>query len=412
MTLVFRDSLTGQLTPSEPGPRPLTMYVCGPTVYAQAHVGHARTYLYFDLIRRYFRDQGRPVRHVMNITDYEDKISQRAADLGLSWRELARREERRFLGDFRRLGLLPPELTPRASAFVGEMVELVEALMRRGRTTWEGEELYFEPEPAPDGANFPVGRELSRHAVPEAGRPLPGSDPRARRILLWRRQDAPAASWGSPWGKGAPGWTLECYAMARRYLGIPVDLHGGGTDLIFPHHYAENAVALALDRRPFARQFLHTGFVTQQGHKMSKSVGNLVALGDAIDRHGAAGLRWYLLAPRYNARLEWNERAATHATEQVSEFLRRVRASLEPGGGGSLRSSDLTAVVRRAVGRLENGFGVDGMFEELRGWSDRMARAPDPRFERGSGRVVRANYRRLERLTGLPLTRRDDRGSG
>ena len=410
MPLTFRDSLTGRPQTVARGPRPVGMYVCGPTVYAGAHVGHARNYLYFDLLRRYFRDQGRAVRHIMNITDFEDKISERAAGLGLTWRQLARREERRFLADFRRLGLLRPDVTPRASAFVQEMIHYSKALVGTGRASWDGDELYFDPDPATDARNFPVGRDLSRHAVLEPDRPPPGSDPRSRRILLWRRQLPPAASWNSEWGRGAPGWTVECYAMARKYLGIPVDLHGGGMDLVFPHHYAENAISLTLDDRPFARQFLHTGFVTQEGHKMSKSVGNLVRLGDALDRYGASGLRWYLLAPRYNARLEWNEAAAERARVEMEEFAQRVRSTLAAGQGGTLRATALARLLQRVVHRFEDGFGVDGVFEELRAWSDRIGSTPVPRFERGAGPAARAHYRRLEALLGLRLISPGGRG--
>jgi L-cysteine:1D-myo-inositol 2-amino-2-deoxy-alpha-D-glucopyranoside ligase len=405
MTLTFRDSLTGKSLPvPHPRDRPLTMYVCGPTIYARAHIGHGRTYLYFDLLRRYFREQGWAVRHVMNITDYEDKITQRAAELGLTWRELARREERRFLADFRRLGLIPPSVTPRASAFVREMLEYAQALERTGRTSWDGDELYFDPDPATDVQNFPVGRELSRHAVLAPGRPPPGTDARSRRVLLFRRQVPPAASWPSPWGPGAPGWTLECYAMARRYLGVPVDLHGGGTDLIFPHHYSENAVSLTLEGQTFARRFLYMGFVTQGGHKMSKSVGNLFPLGDALDLFGQSALRWYLLTPRYNARLEWDERAAARAQVEQQEFARRVRLTLSRGQGGSLRSSELPRLLARVLHRFENGFGVDGVFDELRGWADRIGEAAIPRFERGGTPLARKQYRRLEQLLGLDLT--------
>jgi cysteinyl-tRNA synthetase len=380
------------------------MYVCGPTIYARAHVGHGRNYLYFDLLRRYFRDRGQPVRHVMNITDYEDKVTVRATELGLTWRELARREERGFLADFRRLGLLPPHETPRASAFVVDMVRYAEALARTGRATWDGDELYYAPDPATDVRNFPVGQELSEHAVLEPGRPPPGDDPRSRRVLLFRRQVPPAASWSSPWGPGAPGWTLECYAMAKKYLGVPVDIHGGGMDLIFPHHYSENAVALSLDGHPFARRFLHIGFVTQEGHKMSKSVGNLVPLGDALDRVGTSALRWYLMSPRYNMRLEWDERAAEKAKAELDGFRERVRSTLSPGQGGTIRSSELTRLLTRVLRRFEDGFGVDGVCDALRDWSDRVARSPVPRFERGALSHARSQYRRLEGLLGLDLT--------
>lgn len=408
MPLLVRDSLSGQtraLTTAAAG-RPLSMYVCGPTIYAHAHVGHGRNYLYFDLLRRYFRDRGQPVRHVMNITDYEDKISQRAGDLGLTWRDLARREEKDFLSDFRRLGLLPPQVTPRASAFVREMLRYSEALVRTGRTSWDGDELYFEPTPESDRQNFPVGEELSQHAVPEPNLPLPGSDPRARRVLLFRRQEPPAASWPSPWGPGAPGWTLECYAMAQRYLGLPVDIHGGGTDLIFPHHYSENAVSLMLDHQLFARTFVYTGFVTQQGRKMSKSKGNLVPLSEALDRYGASALRWYFLTPRYNARLEWTEESARRARAEYEGVRDRLRVSVRPGGSGSLRVADLADAVDRMFLHFEDSFGVDGVLDELRQWAERIGRSPTPRFGRGELGAARRHYQRIERLLGLRLISR------
>ncbi|MCI4348540.1 MAG: class I tRNA ligase family protein, partial [Thermoplasmata archaeon] len=191
---------------------------------------------------------------------------------------------------------------------------------------------------------------------------------------------------------------------------IPVDLHGGGTDLVFPHHFAENAVALTLDHRTFARRFLHTGFVTQGGHKMSKSVGNLVSLTDALDRYGASALRWYLLSPRYNARLEWDEAGAARARAELDVFRRRVRLTLAAGQGGSLRSADLARLLHRVIRRFEDGFSIDGVIDELRGWSDRIGRAQTPGFERGAGPAVRGHYRRLEQLVGLSLTGPAGRG--
>ncbi len=372
-------------------------------MYDGAHVGHARTYLYFDLLRRYWRDRGVRVRHVMNLTDFEDKITARAEVLGLSWRALARREEQGFFADFRRLETLPPHVTPRASGSVPEMVRWAKALARRGTTFWEGNELFLQPDPALDTENFPVGADFARHAVLEVDRPEPQADPTAHRFLLWRRQSPPAASWPSPWGPGAPGWHVECYALARRYLSVPVDVHGGGLDLIFPHHYAENAIALTLDRRPFARRFLHTGFVTQAGQKMSKSRGNLARLAGALDDLGPGAVRWYLLRPPYNQRLEWEPAAAEEAAVSFALLQRRVRGSLPRGRGGSLPPRRLERLARGIVGALENGFGVDRAFGALRAWSEFLGEARDPVFARGSLREVRRRYGRIEALLGLRL---------
>jgi cysteinyl-tRNA synthetase len=405
MALVFRDSLSGQSLPlAVPPDRPLAMYVCGPTVYDRTHVGHARTYLYFDLLRRYFRERKIPVRHVMNITDFEDKITERAQELGMGWRALARREETGFFADLRRLGVIRPHVAPRASHFVPDMIRFTQALERTGRTTREGDEIYFEGEPAFDARNFPEGAEFARHAVIEPGRPPPSEDPSARRFLVWRRQGPPAPSWPSPWGRGSPGWHLECYSMVQRYFGVPVDLHGGGLDLVFPHHYAENVVAFTLDGSPFSRRFLHTGFVTQSGAKMSKSLGNLVSLREALRRYGAPALRWYLLRPRYNTRLEWSDRDAQRAREEFTELRRRVRGSLANGAGGTVSLQELRDRDQRVLASIEDGFAVDRALAELREWGDRLSSAARARFARGDRRAARTIYARWGALFGLPLT--------
>ncbi|MCI4368618.1 MAG: class I tRNA ligase family protein, partial [Thermoplasmata archaeon] len=292
MRLSLRDSLSGEqlFVPGAPA-RPVGMYVCGPTVYGRAHVGHARTYLCFDLIRRFAEARGSKVVHVMNFTDYEDKITARAAQLGVGWRDVAQQAEQGFRHDLGRLGLLAPHFTPRASAFVPQMIRAIERAERAGLTEKRPEGLYFVPQRAPDPRNFAVGSELARHAVPEPGHPIPRDDAGAREFLLWQRQGVPGPTWPSPWGTGAPGWHVECYAMAGNYLRLPLDVHGGGADLRFPHHYSENELSLALDDRPFAHLFVHTGFVTEHGAKMSKSVGNLVPLSVPVDQVGADALK-------------------------------------------------------------------------------------------------------------------------
>src|SRR5579864_3507224 len=173
MDLTFRDSLSGERRPV-PRPRrgPLALYVCGPTVNDMAHVGHGRTYAYFDIIRRFYRDEGVAVRHVMNITDFEDKITARARSLGLSWRALARREEARFKADLAALRLLPPHLTPRASTFVPEMIRLIGRLEKLGRVVRDADSWYYRTPTPHDPRNFPVGAELAKHAVPEPGEPV------------------------------------------------------------------------------------------------------------------------------------------------------------------------------------------------------------------------------------------------
>jgi cysteinyl-tRNA synthetase len=402
MPFRLRDSLSGRRRELVPRPgRPFTLYTCGPTVYDAAHVGHGRTYLYFDVLRRTLEARGVRVRHVMNITDYEEKISWRAESLGLRWQELARRETARFHTDMRRLGILAPHVEPKASAFVRPMIAVSRRLALRGRVRCRGDSWDWVP-PGPSHRNFPVGDELAEHVVVEPGVDPPSPEG-AREIELWRRAGPPLPSWPGPWGRGAPGWHLECYAMASRHLGMPVDLCGGGVDLIFPHHYAGNEIALALDGTLFARQFLHLGFVTQLHRKMSKSRGNLVTLAAATRTHGADGLRWYLLGRPYNARVEWVEAEAARAAAEWAAVRRSLRTAVEPGAGGTLAPAPFEQICEEVTQAVENGLGVASAYDQLRALALKVDAAARPRLPRGHRNAARASYRQVERVLGLHL---------
>jgi cysteinyl-tRNA synthetase len=403
MELIVPDTLSGDRRTVRHGPgRPVTLYVCGPTVYDRAHVGHARTYLYFDLARRFLESEGLAVRHVMNITDFEDKIDARAAELGLGWRALARREEREFLRDLANLDVRIPHHRPRASDFVPQMIRVARRLERTGRVHRSGDEWIYTPPRRRPGANFPTDRQLATHAVVEPGHPFPTRGDRVGAFMIWRRQDPPKASWPSPWGRGVPGWHLECFAMAERYLGTPVDLHGGGVDLIFPHHYAENEIALAVHRTRFSRTFLHTAFVVLHGDKMSKSTGNLVTLRSVLDRTEPSALRWYLLSKPLFRRLEWDPAALARSAEEYARVRAAVRSFLGPRGpAGRTRSARrLAEGVRRDLAR---GLAAERAFARLRAWSERSYResaAPGKPAER---LAARAAFRSIEERTGLVL---------
>ncbi|HEV2449061.1 MAG TPA: class I tRNA ligase family protein, partial [Thermoplasmata archaeon] len=330
---------------------------------------------------------------------YEEKISWRAESLGLSWRGLARRETGRFHADLDRLGILPPHCEPKASDFVRPMIDVARRLARKGKVLRRGDSWVWVP-PPPSHRNFPVGDEFSEHAVLEPGVEPPSPDA-AREIELWRKESAPLPNWPSPWGRGAPGWHLECYAMATRHLGLPVDLCGGGVDLIFPHHYAGNEIALALDESLFARQFLHTGFVTQLHRKMSKSRGNLVALGPAIERYGPDALRWYLLGRPYNSRIEWSEEEAAAVALEWAEIRRRLRSAVGAGAGGTLDPSGFTVLPEAVTLAVENGLGVQAAYDRLRALAATIGAAAGPRVPRGEQKAARAGLRGMERVLGL-----------
>jgi cysteinyl-tRNA synthetase len=404
MTVRLHDTLSGRLLPvRRPRGRPLDMYVCGPTVYAPAHVGHARTYLYFDVLRRTLAGERLPVKHVLNITDFEEKIDRRAEALGISWRQLARREETAFFRDMDVLGILRPDYRPRASEFIPRMVKVAARLAKTGRVEREGDAFYYYPPDRPQRQNFPLAAELSRHAVPEPGHPFPVQESRAGAFMVWQRQDPPLPSWPGPWGRGMPGWHLECYAMADRYLGVPVDLHGGGLDLIFPHHYAENEIALALDHRPFSRAFLHTGFVLQNGQKMSKSTGNLISIREALTDGGPGGLRWYLLSPPYSQRLEWNSRRYHEAISEHRTACRTISAWLNGGARGRIGARHARELAARVRADLTENLGTDRAIAHIREFVETLRADPSGRAPAGERSAARAALCSIELRLGIPL---------
>lgn len=404
MFLSFKDTLDGFVRPFRPPRnRPVHLYVCGPTVYDRAHVGHARTYLYFDVVRRFLEAEGSRVRYVMNVTDFEDKITNRAAALGVTWRALARREERRFFAELAKIRVEPPTETPRASEYVGEMIATIRRLEKGGFVGPSDGSLLYSPRQNVCNRNFAVGRALEEHVVPEPGAPPLPTDGTAGGFVLWRPQAPPAPSWPSPWGAGMPGWHLECYAMAHRLLGLPVDLHGGGVDLTFPHHFTENEVACSLDQTLFSRSFLHLPFVTQDGQKMAKSTGNLVPIADALARGTANGLRWYLLGTPSDQRLEWNEAEYARALERSGETRAALAAAVPDGAGGSLPVAELRALRRTIAREVADRLGVDRALARLSEYSDGIRGRADGRFPRGSRREVLVEIRAIERLLGLDL---------
>jgi cysteinyl-tRNA synthetase len=405
MELTVGDSLSGRQTPVRPTRgRSVRMYVCGPTVYAPTHVGHARTYLYFDVARRFLEGEGTPVQHVMNVTDIEDKIDRRAKDLGISWRSLARREERAFVRDLTDLRILLPQHRPRASEFVREMARTARALARTGRLRHANGECLYDAPRRRRGENFPTGPELARHAVDEPGHPFPSKEGADRAIQVWKRQEPPLPSWPGPFGRGVPGWHLECVVMARRFLRLPVDLHGGGRDLVYPHHYAENEMALALDRCRFSRAFLHTGFVLQRGRKMSKSIGNTVPLRAALRAVGPDAIRWFLLSAPYSERTDWDPRQVERAAVLHARTRRAIARWLAPGGGGRWGAARAQAVAHAVRTDLARGLRTDRVFPRLAEFAARLDAEPSGAVARGERRAALAAVRSIEERLGVALT--------
>jgi L-cysteine:1D-myo-inositol 2-amino-2-deoxy-alpha-D-glucopyranoside ligase len=312
--------------------RRVTLYVCGITPYDAAHVGHAFTYVAFDTLVRFLRRRGHEVVYCQNVTDVDDDMLRRAAHQGEDFLELARRETAAYLRDMDTLNVARPTHFPSATEEVPSMIELAIQLVAAGNAYVVDGTVFFDVT-GYGGFGELSGLDPDRQRELLAERGGDPDDPRKRHPLdfvVWQRSEPGEPWWQSPWGRGRPGWHLECSAMSRRYLGVPVDLHGGGADLLYPHHESERAQSEAAYRVPFARRWLHTGMVRYQGEKMSKSLGNLVFPRELFRDHEPAAVRLALLAHHWRSEWEWDGGELKEAGERLAAW-RRVGAGVEPG---------------------------------------------------------------------------------
>ncbi|MBN2112740.1 MAG: cysteine--tRNA ligase [Acidimicrobiia bacterium] len=313
-------------------PGEVTMYTCGPTVQSAPHVGHGRQAVAFDVIRRYLEWRGYQVTYVTNITDIEDKIINAAAEQGISTVEVAERATAQFLEAYRRLGVRPPDRLCYATKEIPRMLEMISRLVERGHAYPAAGSVYFSV------ASFPGYGKLSGRNPDEllAGvRVEPGEEKRhPADFALWKASKPGEPSWDSPWGPGRPGWHIECSAMAQGELGFGFDIHGGGLDLVFPHHENEIAQAeAAVGTAPFARYWLHNGMVNLRGEKMAKSTGNVVGLLDLLDRYPPLAVRLFYLRAHYRAPLDFFEEALADSAaslERLWAFRRRAGQAAAP----------------------------------------------------------------------------------
>jgi L-cysteine:1D-myo-inositol 2-amino-2-deoxy-alpha-D-glucopyranoside ligase len=326
------------------------MYVCGVTPYDTTHLGHARTYLVFDVLQRYLRFLGMPVRYVQNITDVDEPLFERASQMGIDYRDLAAQCIDVLLADFRDLNILMPEVFPRVSQEIPNIIELVEALLRADMAYERAGSVYFRAERFPRfGAMSRLDGDGMLAALRETGEQT--DDPNKESPIdfhLWFAARPGEPTWESPWGPGRPGWHIECTEMATRYLGTPLDIHGGGEDLIFPHHCSEIAQSESLTPdRPFTRYWMHVGLVGMEGEKMSKSRGNLAFARDLIPVFGADAVRYYLLRFPYREPFSYVRADLAAATERWGRIAAALAgATAESGheGAAALRAHALAAL--------------------------------------------------------------------
>ena len=304
-------------------PGHVSFYLCGATVQGLPHIGHIRSGVAFDVLRRWLLARGYDVAFIRNVTDIDDKILTKAADAGRPWWEWAATHERAFSAAYDALGVLPPSAEPRATGHITQIVELIERLIDTGHAYTGAGDVYF------DVQSFPEYGKLSGHKIDDVhqGEGAGAGKRDQRDFTLWKGAKPGEPSWPTPWGRGRPGWHSECVAMAHEYLGPEFDIHAGGMDLVFPHHENEIAQARAAGDR-FARYWLHNGWVTMGGEKMSKSLGNVLSIPAVLQRVRPAELRYYLGSAHYRSMLEFSETAlqdAVKAYTGIEELLHRVR---------------------------------------------------------------------------------------
>jgi cysteinyl-tRNA synthetase len=313
------NTLTGQKEDFHPRNGVVTMYVCGITAYDECHIGHAMTYIIFDVIKRYLGFKGYKVKHVQNFTDVDDKIIERANQLGMPPAELASKYTDQYFATMDALNVERADVYPRATEEIPKIIEIIQGLFAKGYAyEFEGS-VYFRVR------NFPDYGKLSHRNLAEMI-PKAGYCERDKEypldFALWKASKPGEPFWESPWGQGRPGWHIECSAMALKYLGDTIDIHGGGQDLVFPHHENEIAQSESFTQEiPFVRYWLHNGLMRQDKQKMSKSTGNLVCIKDALDRFGSDAIRLFILSSHYRSPLTYSEEAL-EASERGAERLR------------------------------------------------------------------------------------------
>ena len=383
-----------EFEPREPGK--VAMYVCGPTVYNHIHIGNARTFLSFDIIRRYLEWRGFDVTFVQNVTDVDDKIIRRAAEEGCSAEEVAKKYTKAFVDAMHALGVEDPTVRPQATKEIGGMIKLIKRLIDGGHAyaTPDGD-VYFAVRSYPqygklsgrDVDDLEGGhRELADESVADRKR-----DPLD--FALWKAAKPGEPSWGSPWGKGRPGWHIECSVMSEKYCGLPLDIHGGGGDLVFPHHENETAQSEAATGGLFTKYWMHTGMLKIDGEKMSKSLGNFLLLKDILEAYDPAVLRLLSLQTHYRGSLDYSvdrmDEAKT-SLERIETCVRNARWALahsdEAPEGDDADATALQAAVatahRNFTDQMDDDFNTAGalggiftLVSEINGFMTRHAGA-------------------------------------
>ncbi len=353
---------TRRLEEFTPAGDEVKMYVCGPNLYAPCHIGHAMSYVIFDVLRRYLQFRGYRVRHVQNFTDIEDNIINRARAQNVTIDELANQHIDQFFRDMDRLNIQRAHVYPRATQEIPTIIEIVQRLTQSGHAYQADGDIYYRVSSKPDYGQL-SGRDLEAEIA--GARVEPGENKeRPADFALWKASKPGEPAWDSPWGRGRPGWHIECSAMSLKYLGHTLDIHGGGQDLIFPHHENELAQSEAFTGvQPFARFWVHNGLLrlAQSEEKMTRHLGNLIPIGDVLARYGADGLRLFILGSHYRSPLTFSQESLEAALRGAERL--RIAVSL-PGADGE-PAPDPQPFRQRFIDAMDDDLNTAGALASL-----------------------------------------------
>jgi cysteinyl-tRNA synthetase len=374
----------------------VTIYVCGITPYDTTHLGHAFTYVFFDALVRYLENTGHVVRYVQNVTDIDDDILKRADKEGMDWKALGDRETARFLEDMAALSVRPPDVYPRATDVIDLIQQISADLLEKGFAYERNGSVYFRVHSDPEFGKLSGYDYRTMLATANERGNFP-DDPNKEDPLdfvLWQAAQEGEPSWDSPWGKGRPGWHVECSALSMKHLGATIDIHGGGADLLFPHHECEIAQSEKFSgQQPFVRYWVHTAMVRMDGEKMSKSLGNMVFARDLLRIYSADDVRAYLLGNHYRTPWEWNTAEMARAADRAAMW----RAALDvEDGSGDEATPDASAYSDEFHAAMQDDMNTPAALGVL----DRLAGDALAAHERGRGvavlqRALRAHGRTL-----------------
>ncbi|GAB4359579.1 MAG: cysteine--tRNA ligase [Immundisolibacter sp.] len=396
--MLIHNTLTGDKQPLRPlVPGKVRMYVCGATVYDLCHVGHARVFVVFDMVVRYLRHLGLDVHYVRNITDIDDKIIRRAAENGETTTALTERTIAAMHEDLARLGVLPPDEEPRASEHIPRIIAMIETLIAKGYAyRADNGDVYYAVQ------RFERYGRLSQRVVEDlrAGERVEVNEAKADPLdfALWKAAKPGEPSWPSPWGEGRPGWHIECSAMSTQCLGNHFDIHGGGYDLIFPHHENEIAQSEAATGEPYVNVWMHNGFVRIDDEKMSKSLGNFFTIRDVLARYQPEVLRFFLLSSHYRSALNYSDAALDAAREALTRCYRALEraGAMADAAPGAAAAPDADYLARFDAA-MQDDFNTPGAIAVLFDLVRELNRAQAP----ARVAVLAATLRHLGGVLGL-----------